>query len=136
MRKKSTTATFDDEAPVTQNDIDSGRLVLRKRVAGQVVLPKKRVTLYLDASIVDHFKEMAGERGYQTLINEALKTALRQVDLEATLRKVIREELKGRKAAWLIALRRLWRDREGALGLLLAVLEICEEAFVGKVERV
>lgn len=99
MRKKSTTATFDDEAPVTQNDIDSGRLVLRKRIAGQVVLPKKRVTLYLDASIVDHFKELAGERGYQTLINEALKTALRQVDLEATLRKVIREELKGRKAA-------------------------------------
>lgn len=55
--------------------------------------------MYLDASIVDHFKDLAGERGYQTLINETLKTTLRQADLESTLRKVIREELKGRKAA-------------------------------------
>jgi uncharacterized protein (DUF4415 family) len=40
--------------------------VLRKHISGQVVQPKKRVTLYLDASVIDHFKEMAGERGYQT----------------------------------------------------------------------
>lgn len=99
MRKKSTTETFDEEMPITQRDIDSGRLVLRRRVLGQVVQPKKRVTLYLDASIVDHFRDLAGERGYQTLINETLKTRLRQADLESTLRKVIREELKGRKAA-------------------------------------
>ncbi|MGI8896007.1 MAG: BrnA antitoxin family protein [Casimicrobiaceae bacterium] len=99
MRKKSTTETFDEDMPITQRDIDSGRLVLRRRVHGQVIQPKKRVTLYLDASIVDHFKDLAGERGYQTLINEALKTNLRQADLESTLRKVIREELKGRKAA-------------------------------------
>lgn len=39
---------------------------------------------------------MAGERGFQTLINEMLKTSLRQADLEATTRKVIREEMKGR----------------------------------------
>lgn len=99
MRKKSTTETFDEEMPITQRDIDSGRLVLRRRVRGQVVQPKKQVTLYLDASIVDHFRDLAGERGYQTLINETLKTRLRQADLESTLRKVIREELKGRKAA-------------------------------------
>lgn len=99
MRKKSTTATFDESAPITQADIDSGRLILRKRVAGRVVQPKKRITLYLDAGIVDHFKELAGERGYQTLINETLKTTLSQKELEATLRKVIREELKPRKAA-------------------------------------
>ncbi len=99
MRKKSITATFDDETPITQKDIDAGRLVLRKRVGSQVVQPKRRVTLYLDGDIVDHFKAMAGERGYQTLINETLKTSLRQADLEATLRKVIREEMKDRKAA-------------------------------------
>ena len=99
MKKKSTTATFDENPPVTQADIDAGRLAQRKRVGGRVVQPKKRVTLYLDAGIVDYFKEKAGQRGYQTLINETLKTSLDQADLDATLRKVIREELKGRKAA-------------------------------------
>ena len=99
MRKKFTTATFDQDAPITQADIDAGRLVLRKRMDGRLVQPKKRVTLYLDAGIVDYFKEKAGQRGYQTLINETLKTSLGQADIEATLRKVIREELKGRKAA-------------------------------------
>jgi uncharacterized protein (DUF4415 family) len=99
MSKKSTTATPDEDAPIRQADIDAGKLVLRQRVAGRIVQPKKRVTLYLDASVVERFKGMAGERGYQTLINETLKTSLHQADLEGTLRKVIREELKGRKAA-------------------------------------
>jgi len=99
MSKKSTTAIFDEDAPITQADIDAGRLVLRKRVEGRVALPKKRVTLYLDTALVERFKEMAGERGYQTLINETLKSSLQQSDMEATIRKVIREELKPRKAA-------------------------------------
>jgi uncharacterized protein (DUF4415 family) len=100
MKKKSITATFDENAPITQGDIDAGRLVLRKRMAGgSVMLPKKRVTLYLDAALVERFKDMAGDRGYQTLINETLKTSLHQADIETTIRKVIREELKGRKAA-------------------------------------
>jgi uncharacterized protein (DUF4415 family) len=99
MNKKSITAIFDEDTPITQADIDAGKLVLRKRVGGRAVLPKKRVTLYLDAALVERFKEMAGERGYQTLINETLKSSLQQSDMEATIRKVIREELKPRKAA-------------------------------------
>ena len=99
MGKKSTTAIFDEETPIAQADIDAGKLVLRKRVEGRVALPKKRVTLYLDAALVERFKEMAGERGYQTLINETLKSSLQQSDMEATIRKVIREELRPRKAA-------------------------------------
>ena len=99
MSKKSITASFDEDTPITQGDIDAGKLVLRQRVEGRVVQPKKRVTLYLDASLVERFKDMAGERGYQTLINEALKTSLLQSDIEATIRKVIREELKARTAA-------------------------------------
>lgn len=99
MKRKSTTATFDEDAPITQADVDAGRRILRKRVAGRVVQPKKRVTLYLDAELVERFKAMAGERGYQTLINEALKNSLHQADIETTIRKVIREELKKRKAA-------------------------------------
>jgi uncharacterized protein (DUF4415 family) len=92
MKKKSTTANFDEDAPITQADIDTGRLVLRKRIAGRVAQPKKRVTLYLDALLVERFKNMAGKRGYQTLINEALKTSLQQSDMETMLRRVIREE--------------------------------------------
>ncbi|MCM2288096.1 MAG: BrnA antitoxin family protein [Sulfuritalea sp.] len=99
MKKKSTTPILDDDTPITQADIDSGKLILRKRSAGRVVLPKKRVTLYLDAALVEHFKHMAGERGYQTLINETLKSSVQTADIAETVRRVIREELKGRKAA-------------------------------------
>ena len=99
MKKKSTTPTFDDDTPITQADIDGGKLILRKRSAGRIVQPKKRVTLYLDANLVEHFKHMAGERGYQTLINETLKSSVQSADIAETLRQVIREELKGRKAA-------------------------------------
>lgn len=100
MKKKSTMKTFDEGAPIAQGDIDAGRLVIRRREAGgRVVQPKKRVTLCLDAALVDHFKTLAGDRGYQTLINETLKTSLQQADIETTIRRAIREELKGRKAA-------------------------------------
>jgi uncharacterized protein (DUF4415 family) len=99
MKKKSTTPTFDEDAPITQGEIDAGKLVLRQRTAGHVIQPKKRVTLYLDAALVERFKSMAGDRGYQTLINETLKSSVHLVDMAETLRQVIREEMKGRKAA-------------------------------------
>jgi hypothetical protein len=47
----------------------------------------------LDAPIVDHFKALAGERGYQTLINDTLRRVIEAGHLEADLRRVIREEL-------------------------------------------
>ncbi|MBI3069186.1 MAG: BrnA antitoxin family protein [Betaproteobacteria bacterium] len=63
------------------------------RVAGKVVpRGKKRLTMYLDNAIVEFFKARAGARGYQTLINEALKQAVERESLEDTLRRVIREE--------------------------------------------
>ena len=63
------------------------------RVAGKVVpRGKTRLTMYLDAAIVEFFKARAGARGYQTLINEALKQAIENESLENTLRRVIREE--------------------------------------------
>ena len=99
MKKKSTTASFDDEAPITQADIDAGKLVLRQRTAGRVVQPKKRVTLYLDAVLVERFKRIAGDRGYQTLINETLKSSVHQADLADTLRQIVREEMRGKRKA-------------------------------------
>ena len=63
------------------------------RVAGKVVpRGKTRLTMYLDAAVVELFKARAGARGYQTLINEALKQAIEHESLENTLRRVIREE--------------------------------------------
>ena len=63
------------------------------RVAGKVVpRGKKRLTMYLDATLVEYFKAKAGTRGYQTLINEALKEAIERETLEQTLRRVLREE--------------------------------------------
>jgi hypothetical protein len=47
----------------------------------------------LDAPIVEHFKALAGERGYQTLINDTLRRAVAGESLEADLRAIIREEL-------------------------------------------
>ena len=61
---------------------------------------KTRITIYLDDDILEVFRkrsETAG-RGYQTMINEALRAGLgddsRPVDVE-TLRRVIREEMPG-----------------------------------------
>lgn len=57
---------------------------------------KERITIRLDADIVNWFrKQVAGGGNYQTLINEALRAHIeeREGTLERTLRRVIREEL-------------------------------------------
>ncbi|MCG6890799.1 MAG: BrnA antitoxin family protein, partial [Gammaproteobacteria bacterium] len=60
---------------------------------------KVRITIRLDADIIEHFKNIvlgAGGGNYQTLINDALREHIQAQDkgLEKALRKVIREELK------------------------------------------
>ena len=60
---------------------------------------KTRITIYLDDEILTSFRERAEAAGlgYQTLINEALKTYLKnpteQPLTESDLRRVLREEL-------------------------------------------
>ena len=59
---------------------------------------KTRITIRLDDDVLDWFRqqvERAGGGNYQTLINDALRQHIRRVQepLEATLRRVIREEL-------------------------------------------
>ena len=69
---------------------------------GAVVKPdpnKVRITIRLDADIIEYFKNTVHEAGggnYQTLINDALREHIQARDrgLEKTLRKVIREELR------------------------------------------
>jgi uncharacterized protein (DUF4415 family) len=69
---------------------------------GAVVKPdpnKVRITIRLDADVIEHFKKLVHEAGggnYQTLINQALREHIQAHDksLEDTLRRVIREEIK------------------------------------------
>ena len=56
-------------------------------------LGKQRVSIMLDGSVIAFFKAKAGERGYQTFINQALHQIMTGEQIEATLRRVIREEL-------------------------------------------
>ncbi len=61
---------------------------------------KTRITIRLDNDVLEWFREevdRAGGGNYQTLINEALKqyVARTREPLEATLRRVIREEIRG-----------------------------------------
>lgn len=47
----------------------------------------------LDVPIVEYFRALAGERGYQTLINDPLRCVIETGHLEADLRRVIQKEL-------------------------------------------
>ncbi len=53
-----------------------------------------KINITLDPDIVAYFKEKAGGRGYQTLINATLREAMTHQTLEDTLRKVLREEMR------------------------------------------
>jgi len=60
---------------------------------------KTRITIYLDDDVIAAFREKGDKlgRGYQTLINDALREALSKRDegIDAkTLRRILREELK------------------------------------------
>jgi len=60
---------------------------------------KTRVTIRLDDDILDWFRQRVDDAGggnYQTLINEALRSFMRQKQesLETTLRRVIRDEIR------------------------------------------
>lgn len=64
---------------------------------------KTRITIRLDDDILDWFREQADNAGggnYQTLINRALRDHIQnqREPLEATLRRVVREELRSASA--------------------------------------
>ena len=80
-----------DIPEVTENYLAQAVL----RVNGKTIPKGKvRVNILLDANVVAYFKTQAGGRGYQTLINEALKTNILHHDLEIMLRRIVRDELK------------------------------------------
>lgn len=62
---------------------------------------KTRVTIYLDDGILKHFKSRSARsgKGYQTLINETLRSSIGMDDEALTpklLRQIVREELGAR----------------------------------------
>ena len=66
---------------------------------GAVVQPdpnKVRITIRLDADIIEHFKDLvhkAGGGNYQTLINEALHEYIHRRSTLDVVRQAVREEL-------------------------------------------
>lgn len=69
-----------------------------KRGAVTPATGKTRITIYMDDAIVSQFKAQSEQtgKGYQTLINEALKAHLGLVEAPITqdlVRKIVREEL-------------------------------------------
>ncbi len=60
---------------------------------------KTRITIYIDDDVLEAFRDRADAsgRGYQTMMNDALRAYLGKASLpidEDILRRVIREELK------------------------------------------
>ena len=69
-----------------------------KRGAVIAQIGKTRITIYLDDGILDRFKAQSQRtgKGYQTLINDALKSHLGLTEPPVTqelVRKIVREEL-------------------------------------------
>jgi len=69
-----------------------------KRGAVVPTTGKTRITIYVDDAIIKRFKTQAEKtgKGYQTLINEALKSYLGLTEQPITkelVRKIVREEL-------------------------------------------
>ncbi len=57
---------------------------------------KTRITIMLDQDVVAAFRARARDAGcgYQTAINQALREHLANEELETTLRRIVREELR------------------------------------------
>jgi metal-responsive CopG/Arc/MetJ family transcriptional regulator len=87
----------------------------RRGAVVEVPPNKTRITIRVDTDLLNWFRDQvhkAGGGNYQTLINEALREYIqhRDVRLETTLRRVIREELQmGVKT---LVVKRKLRDRQ------------------------
>ena len=92
---------FDEAPELAEADLERAVYRLNGQPVGQPewqqsvqsCLRKKKINLTLDPDIVAWFKQRAGGRGYQTLINATLRDAMQRTTLEETLRRVLREEM-------------------------------------------
>ena len=70
-----------------------------KRGSALPTTGKTRISIYVDNDVLDAFRKAAdregGARGYQTVINEALRAAAIEGDpVEARLRKIVQEVVR------------------------------------------
>ncbi len=56
----------EDELPIA---VRKHRQALKKK-------KKKKITISLDGDVIDYFKEVSGGKGYQTMINDALRNLI------------------------------------------------------------
>jgi uncharacterized protein (DUF4415 family) len=100
-RKPSRRAAEDDAPPLTQKAFQSAQYRIGAKPVGRAQwqaaasarVGKQRISIMLDTPVIEHFKSVAGARGYQTLINEALRQVAQGDDFLAKMRSVIRAEL-------------------------------------------
>ncbi|MDR2787124.1 MAG: BrnA antitoxin family protein [Candidatus Accumulibacter sp.] len=79
-----------DDAPVWTAD-DFGGAIHRRAL--QAVVCKVKINIALDSDVVAWYKVQTGGRGYQTLINAALREAMQGRRFVDDLCRVIREKL-------------------------------------------
>lgn len=83
-------APDNDSPELTANEFTELRSLTE--MLPELNLGKQRITIMLDAAVVQAYKAKAGGRGYQALINETLRRALEADSVKEALREVIREE--------------------------------------------
>ncbi len=106
VKPKSTANVWkdeDDAAELTGKELDhpdghwlhGGQHVDNEqgRAAFREYLRKKQVNMLIDPDILDYFRQKAGRRGYQTLINRTLRESMERESLLDAVRKVVREEM-------------------------------------------
>lgn len=71
----------DEYTEVTQADLDHSVF----RVGLKSSPRKQSITINLDENLIAYFKLKAGEDGYQSLINEVLRQAISQEELQSCL---------------------------------------------------
>jgi uncharacterized protein (DUF4415 family) len=88
---------METEYDSTENEYDFSQG--KRGAIDPVSAGKTRITIRIDDAVLDWFREQvhqAGGGNYQSLMNEALRSHIRQQHepLESTLRRVLREELE------------------------------------------
>ena len=83
----------DDESPALSRS-QAAQLRPLTHALPDFSIGKTRITINLDDAVLQAYKARAGGRGYQTLINETLREALRKEQLADMVRAVVREELQ------------------------------------------
>lgn len=94
MSKKSTLPISDEFDEINQEHLNRATF----RVGLKPAPRKQRVSIMLDTGVIEFFKKKAGARGYQTMINNALKGIIEGAALEELIRRIVREELAKNEA--------------------------------------